>query len=83
MDAIGSFAQQEVANREQTGARAVPSARLSIVVSCCDYRLGSCFFLRSHLLGKSRIQNLSSFLINSAADFCSPVIELPNSTCLK
>lgn len=54
-----------------------------IVVICCDYRLGSCFFIQSHLFRKSLTQNLSSFLINSVAAFCSPVIELPNSTCLK
>lgn len=63
--------------------RAVVNMPLCIVVICCDYRFGSWFFIQSHLFRKSLTQNLSSFLINSVAAFCSLVIELPNSTCLK
>ena len=64
-------------------ARTAFNMQFCIVVICCDYRLGSWFFIQSHLFRKSLIQNLSSFLVNSGAIFCSLVIELPNRTCLK
>jgi hypothetical protein len=46
--------------------RAVFNMQFYIVIRC-DYRLGSHNSIQNHLLGKSLIQNLSSFLINSVA----------------
>lgn len=63
--------------------RTVFNTQFYIVVICCDYKLGSWFFIHNHLFRKFLIPNSSLFLINSVVAFCNLVIQLPNSTCLK